>query len=121
MKRKRHQVGSYYAYHQQYSYYFIVIFIALDDEHLSQITSNIMQIKERGASVIVITNLANIRNTLDVSRLDFLIELQPHQSLLAALQALIPLQMICYYTARAKGLNPDQQVFDAIDFDTEFH
>ena len=26
------------------------------------------------------------------------------------------MQLICYYTALARGINPDQQIFDAIDF-----
>jgi glutamine---fructose-6-phosphate transaminase (isomerizing) len=37
-----------------------VIFIVLQDEHLSQVLSNILQVKERGATTIVLTNLADI-------------------------------------------------------------
>ena len=39
---------------------FLVIFLVIDDENLSQVLSNILQVKERGATVIVITNLQDI-------------------------------------------------------------
>ncbi len=57
---------------------------------------------------------------IDISKIHILIQLQPVRSLFAALQACTALQMISYYTSRAKGLNPDQQVFDAIDFNHAF-
>jgi len=37
-----------------------VVFIVLDDEHLSQVLSNILQIKSRGATTIVITALTDL-------------------------------------------------------------
>ena len=37
-----------------------VIFLALADENIGQIISNILQVKERGATAIVITNLEDI-------------------------------------------------------------
>jgi len=58
----------------------------------------------------------NLESKIDVSKIPFLIQLQPVKSLFAALQACSALQMIAYYSSLARGLNPDQQVFDAIDF-----
>ncbi|CDW73732.1 glucosamine--fructose-6-phosphate aminotransferase [Stylonychia lemnae] len=97
-----------------------VIFIVLNDEHLTQVISNIGQVRERGATIVVISLLKDITKIMDVSRIQFLIQLQPTESMFSALQACTALQMICYYASRAKGLNPDQQVFDAIDFNHEF-
>lgn len=93
-----------------------VVFIVLDDEHLSQVLSNILQIKSRGATTIVITSLTDLSEHIDLKSVDYKIQLEPNKSVLAALQAIPPLQMICYYTALARGLNPDQQVFSAIDY-----
>jgi len=97
-----------------------VIFIALDDEHLSQIATNIGQIKDRGAKVVVISVVKDLLKVVDASKVDLLIELTPVKSLFAAIQACVALQLICYYTSVARGLNPDQQIFDAIDFDHAF-
>lgn len=93
-----------------------VVFVMLQDEHLSQILSNILQVKERGATTIVLSGLEDIETVIDPIKIDYLIKLDPCQSILAALQAIPPLQLICYYTALARGINPDQQIFDAIDF-----
>ncbi len=98
----------------------LVIFIALDDEHLAQIATNIGQIKDRGAKVVVISVVKDLLKVVDDSKVDLLIELTPVKSLFAAIQACVALQLICYYTSVARGLNPDQQIFDAIDFDHAF-
>ena len=39
----------------------LVVFIVLQDEHLSQVLSNILQVKERGATTIVLTALPDLR------------------------------------------------------------
>lgn len=78
--------------------------------------SNILQVKERGALTIVLTNLADISEHINLEKCDFLIELAPSKSVLAALQCLIPLELICYYAALARDINPDQKIFDAIDY-----
>ena len=46
-----------------------------------------------------------------------MIQLVPHASIFAGLQCVPPLQLICYYAAMAKGINPDKQILDAIDFE----
>ena len=80
-----------------------------------QILGNIGQVRERGASIIVVSCVENLESKIDISKIPFLIQLQPVKSLFAALQACSALQMIAYYSSLARGLNPDQQVFDAID------
>ena len=51
----------------------LVVFIVLQDEHLSQILSNILQVKERGATTIVLTTLADISTLIDLEKINFLI------------------------------------------------
>lgn len=62
-----------------------VIFIMLQDEHLSQILSNILQVKERGATTIVFSGLADVTTVIDPEKIDFLVKLDPSPSILAAL------------------------------------
>lgn len=94
-----------------------VIFFVLDDENLDQILANILQVKERGATVIVLTNLPDLNKHLDVEKkIDHLIELHPQKSYFAALICTTPLLMIVYYTALCKGLNPDECVLESINF-----
>jgi glucosamine 6-phosphate synthetase-like amidotransferase/phosphosugar isomerase protein len=94
-----------------------VIFLVLKDEHLTQVLGNILQVKERGATTIIVTNLPKIADHIDTNKLDFVIQLPPSASVLAGLMAVTPLQMVCYLTALAKDINPDKQIFDGIDFE----
>jgi len=51
-----------------------IIFLVLDDETITQVLSNILQVKERGATVIVLTNVPKIETMIDVdNKVDFLI------------------------------------------------
>lgn len=54
---------------------FLVIFLLLDDEHKSQIVSNIHQVKERGATTIILTNIVNLEALIDIDKLDFIVQL----------------------------------------------
>lgn len=51
----------------------LVIFMVLNDEHRSQIMSNILQVKERGATTIVFSALEDISTLINLSKIDFLI------------------------------------------------
>ena len=93
-----------------------MIFFVIDDENLPQVLSNILQVKERGATVIVITNLTNIFTEVMPSKIDFLIQIFPQKSMFAPLLCTTPLLMIVYYTALAKGINPDDNVIAAINY-----
>jgi len=50
-----------------------VIFLLLDDETLPQTLHNINQVKDRGSTVIVITNVANIDTIIDPKMMDYMI------------------------------------------------
>ena len=96
---------------------FPVIFFLLDDQGLTQVLANILQVKERGATCIVITNMKNVNEHIDAKeKIDFLITVAQEKSDFAALLCVPPLLSICYYTALVKGLNPDENVVDAINF-----
>ena len=70
----------------------VVIFIVLEDEHKSQIISNIHQVKERGATTIILTNVAEIGSLIDLDKLDYVVNIpDSKKEILAALQAIIPL------------------------------
>ena len=68
-----------------------MIFIVLQDEHLSQVLSNILQVKERGATTIIVTNLPNISAYIDIAKLDYIIQLVPQASVFSGLQAVATL------------------------------
>lgn len=80
--------------------------------------SNILQVKERGATSIILSALEDITTVIDPAKIDFLVKLSPNKSVLTALTAIPPLQLICYYTALARGVNPDQQIFNAHDYNS---
>lgn len=69
MKWKKLQVSNFI------SELYVVIFIVLDDEHKSQIISNIHQVKERGATTIILTNVADIGALIDLDKLDYVVNL----------------------------------------------
>ena len=72
--------------------------------------------KDRGATIIVITTCENLGSKIDINAFGFLIELFPHKSMLASMLCVPPILMICYYTALMKGINPDENIVDAINF-----
>ena len=81
--------------------------------------ANILQIKDRGATVIVFSTFKGIKEAMDMTKVDHLIELFPCESMLAALIAIPPLLMTCYLTAVAKGINPDENISEAINLKSQ--
>ena len=99
-----------------------VIFLVLDDDNLKQVIANILQVKERGATIIAISNVENLDKMLSVDeKIDYLIEIFACKSILSGLQCTIPLLMLCYYTALAKGINPDQNITRSINFNEKMN
>jgi glucosamine--fructose-6-phosphate aminotransferase (isomerizing) len=82
-----------------------VVAIATDSPILDKMLSNIEEVRARGADVVAVATEGNERvaevadQTIFVPRTDWI--LQP-------IVAIIPLQLLAYYTARSKGLNVDQ-------------
>jgi glutamine---fructose-6-phosphate transaminase (isomerizing) len=82
-----------------------VVCVATDSPVLDKVLSNIAEVRARGAHVIAVATegsdhvAGHAEEVLQVPRTDWL--LQP-------LLAVIPLQLLAYYIARARGLNVDQ-------------
>ena len=79
-----------------------VVCVATDSPVLEKVESNIAEVRARGAHVIaVVTEGTEVdaEETIPIPRTDWL--LQP-------ILAIVPLQLLAYYIARARGLNVDQ-------------
>jgi glucosamine--fructose-6-phosphate aminotransferase (isomerizing) len=82
-----------------------VVCVATDSPVLDKVLSNIAEVRARGAHVIAVATAGtgqvaeHAEEVVEVPRTDWL--LQP-------LLAVIPLQLLAYYIARARGLNVDQ-------------
>ena len=82
-----------------------VICVATDSPVLDKMLSNIAEVRARGAHVVAVATEGSgqvaeyAEEVVEVPRTDWL--LQP-------LLAVIPLQLMAYYIARARGLNVDQ-------------
>ncbi|MDN5347581.1 MAG: hypothetical protein PWP65_1145 [Clostridia bacterium] len=82
-----------------------VIALATQSELLPKMLSNIKEVKARGAWVIALTQAGNT----DVAReADEVIYLPPVPSLLAPAIAVVPLQLLAYHVAVARGCDVDQ-------------
>jgi glucosamine--fructose-6-phosphate aminotransferase (isomerizing) len=82
-----------------------VVVIATDSPVLEKVVSNIEEVRSRGARVIAVASAGNERifeHAADVIQVP-----QTHWMLAPAL-AVIPLQLLAYRIARARGLNVDQ-------------
>jgi glucosamine--fructose-6-phosphate aminotransferase (isomerizing) len=82
-----------------------VVCVATDSPVLDKVLSNIAEVRARGAHVVAVATKGSdhvaehAEEVVEVPRTDWL--LQP-------LLAVIPLQLLAYYIARARGLNVDQ-------------
>ena len=82
-----------------------VVCVATDSPVLDKVLSNIAEVRARGAQVIAVATAGSghvaehAEEVVEVPRTNWL--LQP-------LLAVIPLQLLAYYIARARGLNVDQ-------------
>jgi glutamine---fructose-6-phosphate transaminase (isomerizing) len=79
-----------------------VVCVATDSPVLDKVASNIAEVRARGAHVIAVTTKGthvDAEDLISIPRTDWL--LQP-------ILAIVPLQLLAYYIARARGLNVDQ-------------
>jgi len=82
-----------------------VIIIAPKQYHLGKVISNLYEVKARGAKVILLTDADR---SVYPEQLDALITLPEGDFFTAPILAAIPLQLLAYYVARAKGTDVDQ-------------
>jgi glucosamine--fructose-6-phosphate aminotransferase (isomerizing) len=82
-----------------------VIFIAPKDETRKQIIGNIMEMKARGAEIIA---LAEEDDEEIRSLSNIFIGMPKMNSIITPILYILPLQLLAYYTAVLKGLDPDK-------------
>ena len=82
-----------------------VVVVATDSPVLGKVISNVQEVKARGARVIAV---ASEGNEIVAEHADEIIRVPQTHWLLAPLLAVIPLQLLAYHIARARGLNVDQ-------------
>ncbi|KAH7649081.1 hypothetical protein FG379_003646 [Cryptosporidium bovis] len=80
-----------------------VILIMLSDEHSPMMSNVAQQVKARGASLICITDDPSLCSDIECETIVI-----PSNGPLTALNAVIPLQLIAYYLAVNKGIDPDK-------------
>ena len=85
-----------------------VVAIATEDL-FSKVASNIQEVKARGASVVVVTDVSPKRfaGMLDPDR-DSLVQIPSTDPFLMPLLAVVPLQLLAYHIARCRGCDVDQ-------------
>src|SRR5437764_6793562 len=82
-----------------------VVVVATDSPVLEKVISNVQEVRARGARVIAVASEGND----EIARhADEVIRVPRTHWLLAPLLAVIPLQLLAYHIARARGLNVDQ-------------
>jgi glutamine---fructose-6-phosphate transaminase (isomerizing) len=82
-----------------------VVCVATESPVLEKVLSNVAEVRARGADVIAIASQGDER-VAEVA--DQTLYVAPADWILEPILAVLPLQLLAYYVARAKGLNVDQ-------------
>ena len=82
-----------------------VVCIATESPVLEKVLSNVEEVRARGADTIAIVTQGSTR-AAEVA--DATIEVAPTDWILQPILAVLPLQLLAYDIARARGLNVDQ-------------
>lgn len=83
----------------------MVVAVATQEDMIEKVVSNIKELKARGAYIISITK-NSYKDIIDVS--DEVLAISDIDDILAPVLAVIPAQLLAYYTAVAKGLDVDK-------------
>jgi glucosamine--fructose-6-phosphate aminotransferase (isomerizing) len=83
-----------------------VVCVATDSPVLDKVLSNMAEVQARGAHVIAIATEGSAGQVAEHA--EEIVEVPRTDWLLQPLLAVIPLQLLAYYIARARGLNVDQ-------------
>ena len=83
-----------------------VVCVATDSPVLDKVLSNMAEVQARGAHVIAIATEGSAGRVAEHA--EEVVEVPSTDWLLQPLLAVIPLQLLAYYIARARGLNVDQ-------------
>ena len=84
-----------------------VISVATQTDVIPKTISNIVEVKSRGAKIILICTDACARELKD-GVADYVVEIPHTEELLMPITAVVPLQMLAYYTSINRGNDPDK-------------
>lgn len=84
-----------------------VIAVATQTGIIPKTISNVVEVKSRGAKVILVCTDACARELKD-GVADYVIEIPHTDELLMPITAVIPLQILAYYTSINRGIDPDK-------------
>ena len=84
-----------------------VISVATQTDVIPKTISNIVEVKSRGAKIILICTDACARELKD-GVADYVVEIPHSEELLMPITAVVPLQMLAYYTSINRGNDPDK-------------
>ena len=86
-----------------------IIYFCLKNNDNSRLRSSLSETKIRNSTNIIITdyNKVDLLNILDSSNIDDIIYI-PSYDMLSPLVAVIPIQLLAYYTSISKNINPDK-------------
>ena len=84
-----------------------VIAVATQTGIIPKTISNVVEVKSRGANVILVCTDACARELKD-GVADYVIEIPHTDELLMPITAVVPLQILAYYTSINRGIDPDK-------------
>ncbi len=84
-----------------------VISVATQTDIIPKTISNIVEVKSRGAKIILVCTDACARGLKD-GVADYVVEIPHSEELLMPITAVVPLQILAYYTAINRGNDPDK-------------
>lgn len=84
-----------------------VIAVATQTDIIPKTISNIVEVKSRGAKIILVCTDACARE-LEDGTADYVISVPHCDELLMPITAVVPLQILAYYTAINRGVDPDK-------------
>ena len=84
-----------------------VISVATQTDVIPKTVSNIVEVKARGAKIILVCTDACARG-LKEGVADYVVEIPHSEELLMPITAVVPLQILAYYTAINRGTDPDK-------------
>lgn len=84
-----------------------VISVATQTDIIPKTISNIVEVKSRGAKIILVCTDACARGLKD-GIADYVVEIPHSEELLMPITAVVPLQLLAYYTAINRGTDPDK-------------
>jgi glucosamine--fructose-6-phosphate aminotransferase (isomerizing) len=84
----------------------VVVGVATDTHVRAKTISNLQEMKARGATILVVVEQGQEADAAQVA--DHLLPVPPGLDLICTVTAVVPLQLLAYHTATARGLDVDK-------------